>query len=187
MLLERGAKPDPRLRLPVLPRFHNAGDAQFAEGATPLMRAAKARDIPVMKLLLNKGANPNVATKNYSTALMFAAGMGGGRGRTSETVGLEAVRLCLDHGADVRAFNDNGDTALHVAAAAGADPIVRLLAERGADLDLQDKSGRTPLDIATGKPPTGFVGRRGAAPGQARPATAALLQELEAARGTARP
>ena len=187
MLLERGAKIDPRLRLPVLPRFHNAGDAQLGEGATPLMRAAKARDLPVMKLLLAKGANPNVATRNFSNALMFAAGLGGGRGRAGDAAGVEAVRLCLEHGADVRAFNDNGDTALHVAAAAGADAIVRLLAEHGADLEAQDKSGRTPLDIAEGKPPTGFVGRRGAAPGQARPAMVKLLQELAAARGTARP
>src|SRR5688572_11994304 len=186
MLLERGAKTDPRLRLPVLPRFHNAGDAQLGEGATPLMRAAKARDLPVMKLLLAKGANPNVATRNFSNALMFAAGLGG-RGRAGDPAGLEAVRLCLEHGADVRAFNDNGDTALHVAAAAGADAIVRLLAEHGADLEAQDKSGRTPLDIATGTPPTGFVGRRGAAPGQARPAMVKLLQELAAARGTPRP
>ena len=32
MLLDRGAKPDARLRLPILPRFHNAGDAQLARG-----------------------------------------------------------------------------------------------------------------------------------------------------------
>lgn len=175
MLLERGAKIDPRLRLPLLPRFHNAGDAQLGEGATPLMRAARGRDIPVMKLLLAKGANPNLATRNYSNALMFASGRGG------DEV-LDAVRLCLEHGADVRAFNDNGDTPLHMAAAAGADALVRLLVEHGADLDVQDKSGRTPLDIAMGKPPAGFVGRRGAAPGQARPTTAKLLQELAAAR-----
>jgi ankyrin repeat protein len=179
MLLERGAKVDPRLRLPVLPRFHNAGDAQLGEGATPLMRAARGRDIPVMKLLLGKGANANLATKSYSNALMFASGRGGGEV-------LDAVRLCLEHGADVRAFNDNGDTALHVAAAAGADPLVRLLVEHGADLDVLDKSGRTPLDIAMGKPPSGFVGRRGAPPGQARPATAALLKELASARTTPR-
>jgi ankyrin repeat protein len=187
MLLERGARVDSRMRLPVLPRFHNAGDAQLGEGATPLMRAAKARDIPVMKLLLAKGANPNLATKNYSNALMFAAGLGGGRGGgAGEAVALEAVKLCLDHGADVRAFNDNGDTPLHIAAAANAEGLVRLLAEHGADLEAQDKSGRTPLDIAQGKPPTGFVGRRGAAPGQARPAMAKLLQELAAARGAPR-
>ena len=60
------------------------------------------------------------------------------------------------------------------------DAVVKVLVEHGADLDVQDKSGRTPLDIAMGVSPTGFVGRRGAAPGQARESTAALLKELAA-------
>ena len=53
---------------------------------------------------------------------------------------------------------------------------------------MQDKSGRTPLDIAMGVSPTGFVGRRGAAPGQVRESTAALLKELGGtSAGAARP
>jgi ankyrin repeat protein len=55
-----------------------------------------------------------------------------------------------------------------------------VLAEHGADLDVQDKSGRTPLDIAMGVSPAGFVGRRGAAPGQVRESTAAVLKEFAA-------
>ena len=180
MLLDRGANVNPRLRLPILPRFHNAGDATLAEGATPLMRAARGRDIPVMRLLFDKGADPNLATRNYTTALMFAAGLGGGRRGGAPTQAVEAVKLCLDQGADVRAFNNAGTTALHAATEAGADSIVKLLAEHGADLDVQDKSGRTPLDIAMGVSPTGFVGRRGAAPGQVRESTAALLRQLAA-------
>jgi ankyrin repeat protein len=181
MLLDHGANPSPRLRLPILPRFHNAGDAQLAEGATPLMRAARGRDVPVMRLLFAKGADPNLATRNYMTPLMFASGGGGGRNRgVAESQAIEAVRMCLEHGADVRAFNNNGATALHVAVESGADAIVKVLAEHGADLDLQDKSGRTPLDIAMGVSPAGFVGRRGAAPGQLRESTAALLKELAA-------
>jgi ankyrin repeat protein len=179
MLLDRGANPNARLRLPVLPRFHNAGDAQLGEGATPLMRAARGKDIAIMRLLFAKGADPNLATKNYMTPLMFAS-TGGGRNRGPDAQAIEAVNMCLEHGADVRAFNNTGATALHIAAEAGADALVKLLAEHGADLDLQDKSGRTPLDIAMGASPTGFVGRRGAAPGQVRESTAALLKELAA-------
>jgi ankyrin repeat protein len=179
MLLDRGANPNARLRLPTLPRFHNAGDAQLGEGATPLMRAARGKDVPVMRALLAKGADPNLATKNYMTALMFASA-GGGRNRGPEAQTVEAVKVCIDHGADVRAFDNNGATALHTAAAAGMDAVVKVLAEHGADLDVQDKSGRTPLDIAMGVSPTGFVGRRGAAPGQVRESTAALLKELAA-------
>ena len=187
MLLDRGANPNARLRLPILPRFHNGGDAQLAEGATPLMRAARARDVAMMRLLFDNGADPNLATKNYVTALMFAAGSAGGRNRAAEPEAVEAVKLCLERGADVRAFNNTGATALHPAVEGGADAIVKVLAEHGADLDVQDKSGRTPLDIAMGVSPTGFVGRRGAATGQARESTAALLKELAAqAERTAR-
>jgi uncharacterized protein len=177
MLLDRGANPNARLRLPVLPRFHNAGDAQLGEGATPLMRAARGKDVAVMRALLTKGADPNLATKNYMTPLMLASA-GGGRNRGSESQTVEAVEMCLEHGADVRAFDNNGATALHTAAGAGLDAVVKVLVEHGADLDVQDKSGRTPLDIAMGVSPAGFVGRRGAAPGQVRESTAALLKSL---------
>ena len=32
--------------------------------------------MPVIQLLMNKGANPNIATKDRSTPLMVAAGLG---------------------------------------------------------------------------------------------------------------
>jgi ankyrin repeat protein len=178
MMLERGADPNARLTLPVLPRFHNAGDAQLGEGATPLMRAAKRRDLPVMRLLLDHGADPNLSTKSYATPLLFAAGLGSRGGDETEQA-IEALRLCLDRGADIHAFNDAGLTALHIAVERG-DDLVRFLAERGADLDLQDKAGRTPLDVALGVSAAAFEGRRRAGPGVVRESTAALLRELGA-------
>ena len=42
-------------------------------GTTPLLRAAKAGDVPVIKLLLEKGANAKAATRNGVNALMMAA------------------------------------------------------------------------------------------------------------------
>jgi hypothetical protein len=93
---------------------------------------------------------------------------------------LDAITLLLDSGADIRAFNDAGATALHLAVEGGSDAVVKLLAERGADLNLEDKSGRTPLDIAMGASPGGFTGRRGPAPGRVRESTAELLKGLGA-------
>jgi ankyrin repeat protein len=178
ILLDHGADPNARLRTPTLQWFHNGGDPLLTDGATPLMRAAKSADVAAMRLLLDHGANPNLPTRNFTTALMFAAGLGASRTR-SEDAALEAVTLCLDRGADVNAFNSNGLTALHIAVER-SDRLVRLLAERGAELDLKDRDGRTPLDIALGVSASTFQGRRGAAPAVRRDTTAALLRQLMA-------
>jgi ankyrin repeat protein len=175
-LLARGAKPNARLKTPILQRFHNTGDPLLTDGATPLMRAAKSTDVAAMRLLLENGANPSLMTRNFATPLMFAAGLGGGRNRT-EGAALEAVGLCLQWGAEVNAFDKTGQTALHVAVQR-SDAIVKLLAEHGAELDIRDKDGRTPLDVALGVQASAFQGPRGAARTPVRESTAALLRQL---------
>ena len=73
--------------------------------------------------------------------------------------------------------------ALHIAVTRG-DALVRFLVEKGAKLDIKDKFGRTPLDVAMGVPGDGGGrgrgGRGGPAPtaGPVRESTAALLKEL---------
>src|SRR5207244_3502995 len=132
----------------------------------------------------DKGADPNLMTKNLTTPLMFAAGAASGR---NEADAIEALSLCLKSGADVNAFNTTGQTALHIAVER-SDALVRFLVERGAEMDLKDRDGRTPLDIAMGVSASAFQGRRGAAPAVARESTAALLRQLMAgASGPPRP
>jgi hypothetical protein len=59
------------------------------------------------------------------------------------------VRSLLEAGADVRAATDeHGLSPLHIAAATGNGEIAELLAARGADINLRDARGRTPLCIA---------------------------------------
>ena len=82
---------------------------------------------------------------------MIAAGVGkraGGdeddpRERGTERDAIEAIKLCLERGVDVNAFNDNGDTALH---GATGDALVRFLVEKGARVDAQNRVKQTPLD-----------------------------------------
>jgi hypothetical protein len=73
----------------------------------------------------------------------------------------------------VNAFNANGQTALHLAAARGANSIVSYLVEQGASLTTRNRQGRTPLEVAMGQ---GGRGRGG--PPVVRESTAALLREL---------
>ena len=76
MLLEHGANPNARLTAVQMQRAHTDGDPSLGVGSTAFMRAAKAGDTPVMKLLLAHGADPNLVQKNGNTALMLAAGLG---------------------------------------------------------------------------------------------------------------
>jgi ankyrin repeat protein len=147
------------------------------------MRAAKVSDVTTMALLLEKGADPNLRLRNQGTALMIAASRQG-RSAGPEENTIAAMKLLIDKGADPNLVNDNGETALHIAVSRG-DALVRFLADNGTKLDIKDKFGRTPLDVAMGVPGgggggRGRGGRGGPAPtaGTVRESTAALLKEL---------
>jgi ankyrin repeat protein len=119
-------------------------------GATPFWLAAKAGNIEVMRALAEGGADLTLANKDGTTAVMVASGLGQGQGPGSvpEKKLVEAVRSAIDLGADVNTINENGQTAAHGAANAGFDSILRVLAERGANLNVKDKKGQTPLSTA---------------------------------------
>ncbi len=155
-LLAHGAHPNASLTTRVLKRVYTAGDGRLGKGATAYMRAARAGDVPLMKLLLGAGADPAVAQDNGNSPLLLAAGLGyrGPNGGT-EAMALEAIVFSLEQGADIDAVNAAGDTAVHIAAttnfaasgtAAGSAAIVRLLASRGARFDIRNKQGRTALE-----------------------------------------
>jgi ankyrin repeat protein len=132
-------------------------------GSTPFLMAARASDIPLMKLLLKLGADSAMANADRCPPLLAAAGVGA-LGDGDETAGtedeaLEAVRLLLDLGAEVNAVDDNGETALHGAAYQNRPKVVELLLDRGADISVwnnKNKAGWTPLMIAQGHRPGNF-------------------------------
>jgi uncharacterized protein len=153
-LLDRGANPNAQLTKNLPGRSGmDAGDTSLGAGTTPLMRAARAGDAPAMRALLAKGADPKLATKDGSTALQFAAGVGYRDKNTkgSESEALEALKLAVGLGLDINVENNRGETALHGAALRGADTIVQYLVEQGAHLNAKSKAGFTPLDVAMGK------------------------------------
>ena len=185
MLLDAGANPN--LQLKLFPPYRSLRDDRGADGmlgvgTTPLVRAAKAGDLPAMKLLIAHGANVELPTATGITPLLAAAGNGSasldtrGRYKTEEQA-LEAVKLLLDAGASIQARDRNGQTALHGATGWGWNSLIETLVAGGADLYAKDSRGRTAADLARGSATSS--GRDTS--GRARPETEALLRRLMAA------
>lgn len=132
------------------------------QGATPFLFAADKADVPLMKLLLELGADPFLPNSENTTPLMAAAGLGTTaplEEAGTEEEAFEATKLLLDLGANINAVDDNGETAMHGAAYGSFPSVVGLLAERGADPGLwsrPNKHGWTPLYIAEGYRPGNF-------------------------------
>lgn len=143
-------------------------------GQTPFFRAALSGDVTVMRMLLEKGADPKIATLEGTTTLMAAAGVNWVGGQTyaeSKESLLAAVKLCFDKGVDVNAANSMGITAVIGAANRGSNDILEFLVQHGARLDVKDKQGRTPLTWAQGV----FLATN---PPQEKPETMALIHKL---------
>jgi uncharacterized protein len=176
-LLTKGA--DPNLRTdttPVHGLMQFDGSWVNFDGQTPFIRAALSGDIAVMRLLLQHGADANIATAQGSTALMAAAGINWIPAQTytrSEADYVEAVKLCLERGANVNATNSLKLAAIHGAANRGWVSVIQILADHGARLDLADVGGRTPMTFAEGT----FLAIR---PPVAKPDAIALLKKLMA-------
>lgn len=125
-------------------------------GATPFMLAALTADAELMKTLAKLGADPLLPNADNSTPLMAAAGLATrspGEDAGTESEVLEAVQVALDLGADINAVDKNGETAMHSAAYKNLPKVVKLLAAKGAKIELwnrNDRFGWTPLAIAVG-------------------------------------
>jgi ankyrin repeat protein len=183
-LIDAGANVNARTRELPPPRrwLYSLNDVSWVDftGQTPFLRAALSGDTATMKLLVQRGADPNIPTLAGTTPLMAAAGVNWTVGQTfteSPQALVDAVNLCLELGADVNAANSMGLTALLGAANRGSNDIIELLVKRGARLDITDKEGRTPLRWAEGV----FLASVGA---ERKPATIALLERLIAGSPT---
>lgn len=167
LLLAAGANPNAQLKL-FPPYRHLSNDRGFdlmlTIGTTPLLRAAKAGDTPVVKLLLEAGANPNLANVLGYTPVMAAAGLGSNivdtRGRfKTQAEAIETLDLLLAAGGELNAGDARGQTPLHGAAYWGWNDVVQYLADKGANLGARDRDGKTPVDSALGR--AGGHGRGG--------------------------
>ena len=122
-LMKHGANPNARIAWKEIPFDRIGGQVRLPAtihmgrwwasfiGATPFWLAAQHNDVPLMRLLLENGADPHIATIQNITPLMAAAGMGSWdyesphpSNGTPESESLEAVRILVEEtGADVNA------------------------------------------------------------------------------------
>lgn len=182
-LLAKGASVQARTTKP-LPR---TGFGETFLGATPFIVATGSGDVEVMKLLMAKGADPKAAGDGGVTALMAACK---GNADTSiiipETDRIAAITLALESGVDIEAADAKGYRAMHFAATDGYHRIIKLLLEKGADLNpitnsRTEKDYGTGVLVVAGQSPLGIV--EGTFTGgviRERPETAAFLRSLGA-------
>ncbi|KAL6044683.1 Hsp70-Hsp90 organizing protein 3-like [Balamuthia mandrillaris] len=121
------------------------------EVGTPLLHAVLHQDLELVEALLKAGADPNAPNSfDQATALAMAASMG-------FEEGVDLLLSLPQQQVDIERTNDEGWTALHCAADAGREEIVRKLLAHGANPNATTKQvgGRevslTPLDMAEAK------------------------------------
>jgi len=98
--------------------------------------AARHGQVEVMGVLVEAGASPTATDKRGRTPLMAAV----------QSHKPEAIRFLIDNGADVNARDQLQGTALVRAAGSFGDlDSVQVLLSAGAEVNVQDKNGMTPL------------------------------------------
>ncbi|KAK4095689.1 ankyrin [Parathielavia hyrcaniae] len=121
---------------------HNSGiNSMDRSGRSTILHAVDSHSVEAVRMLLEAGANPNpkVPKGLFRSSPLTAASFGGL---------ADMVELLLQCGADVAAYNPEGQTALHAAVIIQNVKCARILLDWGASLKDVAHNGRTPLTLA---------------------------------------
>lgn len=118
--------------------------AYSPDGFTPLGLACFFGHVASAELLLDKGADPNAASKNAMKVRPLHSAIANRDSGPARAL----TRLLLERRAEVNVAQHGGWTPLHQAAAHGDAEIVELLLEKGADPSAESADGKTPARMA---------------------------------------
>lgn len=124
-----------------------ARDGHAADGFTPLTLAAFFGRLEAVVLLLDEGADPDLAATNPSRVRPLHSAVAQ---RDPEASWAVAAAL-LDSGADPNVAQQGGWTPLHAAALHGDVGLVEMLLRHGADPAPESDDDKTPADLAREK------------------------------------
>ncbi|MDQ3170198.1 MAG: ankyrin repeat domain-containing protein [Acidobacteriota bacterium] len=118
----------------------SAAGAVAGDGFHALGLAAYFKQPAIVRLLLDRGADPNQAAGNAAKVTALHAAVSSNQ--------LQAAEWLLDAGADVNARQQMDYTPLMGAAANARAELLDLLLARGADPSLATTDGKTAADLA---------------------------------------
>ena len=137
-----------------------AGKAKLnMKGATPFLLACKTADLPLLKVLLELGADPKLVNVDNCTSLLAASGIGTvsvGEEPGTESEVIETIEFLLALGADINAVDNNKETVMHGAAYRSHPKVAEFLAQNGSKPSVwnhKNKHNWTPMTIAQGSRP----------------------------------
>ncbi|QDU11426.1 ankyrin repeat domain-containing protein [Gimesia aquarii] len=115
-------------------------------GIFPIHAASEKANQHILKLLLNKGEDPNRLDEAESkTPIMWLVA---GSGLTNKR-SIECFELLVEKGANINLKSpDTGRSPLHMSVDYKDFITTKGLVERGIEIDAQDKQGKTPLHFA---------------------------------------
>ena len=146
----------------------NLNKVEDAKGQSALRIAIERNNLPIVKLLLKHGADPNHIDKLWSSPIHYTVDSEiikellkyGAEVDSKDSIGMtplmralagekfEIAKIFLDHGANINHCDNDGLTALHEASNTGQLETIEFLLKHGANVDAIDDEKCTPLHLA---------------------------------------